>query len=110
MEITHDNISESSADSHSSESYPKTIGKILMLISVVGGFWLINMLQSNHVIKIPAWGTTLILAIVGILIGGSSVVVPEERGGRAATYIGFVLVAIAILMMFNGWFFHTAGK
>lgn len=94
---------------HEQEKTPSTLGRIIMLVSVIGGFWLIDTLQQSHHIPMPAWATTLIFAIIGILIGGSSVVVPEKGGAKAATYVGFVFVAIAILMMFNGWFFHSAG-
>lgn len=110
MEATHELEHEHDSHQHHGESYPKNIGKIVMLISVLGGFWMIKTMQAAQQLPIPAWGVMLILAICGILIGGSSVIVPEQRGGRAATYIGFVLVAIAILMMFNGWINHAAGK
>lgn len=95
---------------HSHEGGMTTIGKVLMLVAVFGGFWLVRTLQDNGTIHMPGWATTLLLAIAGILIGGGSTVVPEVRGGKAATYVGFVLVAISILMMFNGWIFHIAGK
>ncbi len=98
------------SEDHASSTEPGTLGRIIIIICVFGGFWMVNTLQQSHNLPTPAWATTLMLAVVGLLVGGSSVVTPEKGGAKAATYVGFVSMAIAILMMFNGWFFHMAGK
>ncbi|MBL7997274.1 MAG: hypothetical protein JNL32_01430 [Candidatus Kapabacteria bacterium] len=98
-------------DHHHDSGSMTVVGRILMMIAVFGGFFLVRTLQYSNVIPLPAWATTLILAVVGILIAASSIVNPVEKGGvRAAGYVGFTLTAISILMMFNGWIFHMAGK
>ncbi len=99
---------EHTADEHV-QKHPGTLGRLIMVLCVGGGLWLVTTMLHNKTIPLPPWAVMAIMAVTGILIGGSSTLVPEERGGRAATYVGFVIVAIAILLMFDVWIFHAAG-
>ncbi len=92
------------------QKYPTSISKLIMLAVIAGGLYLITSLMHSKAITLPAWAMMLILTSCGILIGGSSTLVPEQRGGRAATYVGFCLAAIGILLMIDVWIFHAAGK
>ncbi len=101
--------SEHTADEHV-QKYPTTLSKLIMFGAIGGGLYAITSMIASKAITMPAWAVMLILVTIGILIGGSSTLVPEHRGGRAATYVGFVFAAIGILLMIDVWIFHAAGK
>jgi hypothetical protein len=91
-------------------THPGYLGKLIMFAVIGAGYWMLRSALNNHTLPFPGWAIQLMLAVVGILIAGSSTLVPEERGGRASTYVGFVITGVAILLMIDGWIFHAAGR
>lgn len=105
-----DAVHHHDSDHGHQEGGMSVIGRAVMLVAVLGGYFLIRTLLASHVIGLPQWAVTLILASCGILIAGSSVVNLEEKGGaKIAGYVGFALTAVSILLMFDGWIFHAGG-
>lgn len=100
---------EHTAD-HMDKPTPSPLGKLLLVAATYGSFRLFDSLIASKTIPLPAWAVMLILACVGIVIAGGSILVPEQKGGRASTYLGFVVTFTGILLMINGWLHHAAGK
>ncbi len=100
---------EHTAD-HAEQSTPSPLAKLLIVAATYGSFRLVDALIASKTIPLPAWAVMFILACTGIVIAGSSTLVQEQKGGRASTYIGFVITFTGILLMINGWIYHAAGK
>lgn len=95
---------------HAEPSTPSPLAKLLIVAATYGSFRLVDALIASKTIPLPAWAVMFILACTGIVIAGSSTLVQEQKGGRASTYIGFVITFTGILLMINGWIYHAAGK
>jgi hypothetical protein len=100
---------EHTAD-HAASPAPSALGKLFLAALTYGCFRLVDSMIASKTIPLPSWAVMLICASVGIVIAGGSTVVADERGGRLATYLGFVIAFTGILLMINGWIFHAAGK
>ena len=94
---------------HAEQATPSPLAKLLIVAATYGSFRLVDSLIVSKTIPLPYWAVMLILAVVGILIAGSSTLVQEQKGGRASTYIGFVITFTGILLMIDGWINHAAG-
>lgn len=73
-------------------------------------FFILKFVSDNHVFGMPGWAWGFFNMAAAILIGGSSTLNPEERGGKLASQAGFVLFLGGVIYFFYSTAVHMGGK